>query len=123
LFEEAIKDIQQKKPLGVSIQTPIKSILPNNFGLDIKNHFFGSIRSINFIDSSKSTSIIISTGSTGITKSTGPTKSTNVIGFFGPIENTNISGFSKNIGSTKNSLVLEDITQQLLRSKHTFTLG
>jgi hypothetical protein len=30
-------DIQQKEPHGANIQTPIKSNLPKNFGLNTKN--------------------------------------------------------------------------------------
>jgi hypothetical protein len=36
-FEEAIRDIQQKEPLGTNLQTLIKANLTKNFGLDIKN--------------------------------------------------------------------------------------
>jgi hypothetical protein len=54
LFEEAIKDIQQKEP---PIQTLVKSNLTKKFGLDIENQFFGS------------------TGSTGIISSIGSTRS------------------------------------------------
>jgi hypothetical protein len=34
LFEKAIRDIQQKKP---PMQTPVKSNITKNFGLDTKN--------------------------------------------------------------------------------------
>jgi len=53
LFEEAIKDIQQKEP---PIQTLVKLNLTKIFGLDIENQFFGS---------TGSTGIISSIGSTG----------------------------------------------------------
>jgi len=38
-FEEAIKDLQQKEPPAITIQTPIKANLIKNFGLDTKNEF------------------------------------------------------------------------------------
>ncbi len=119
-------DIQQKEPHGANIQTPIKSNLPKNFGLNTKNQFFKSIRPTNFIGSiafNSFISFIRFTRSTDVTTSIRPTKSTNVIDFTGPIEITNVTGFIENTSSTKNSLILEDITQQLLESKHTFTLG
>jgi hypothetical protein len=41
-FEETIRDIQQKEPLGANIQTLFKSNFTKNFDLDIENQFFGS---------------------------------------------------------------------------------
>jgi hypothetical protein len=37
LFEETIKDLQQKEPPRANIQTPIKANLIKNFDLDAKN--------------------------------------------------------------------------------------
>ncbi len=73
-FEKAIKEIQQREPLGTNIKTMIKTNLIKNFGLDIENQF------------SKSTT------SNGFTSST---KSINAIGSF---LSTSIFGFIKNIG-------------------------
>jgi hypothetical protein len=36
-FEKAIKEIQQREPLGTNIKTMIKTNLIKNFGLDIEN--------------------------------------------------------------------------------------
>jgi hypothetical protein len=105
LFAEAIKDIQEKEPPRTIIQILVKTNLIKNFGLDTKNQFCGSIGSTGFIDS---TSVIGSTDATSFTSF---------------IENTDTIGFTENIEPTKNYLVLEDITQQLLENKHTFTLG
>jgi len=94
--------------LGANIQTLIKANLTRNFGSNIKNQFIkltsftGSIKSIeptNFTNSTKFISVIKLIGS---------------IGFIGNIDV---------MGITKRFSVLEDITQQLLESKHTFTLG
>ncbi len=38
-FEEAIKDLQQKEPPAITIQTPIKANFIKNFSLDTKNEF------------------------------------------------------------------------------------
>jgi hypothetical protein len=61
LFEETIKDIQQKEPLGANIQTLIEANFTKNFSLDIKNQFFrsiGFIRSIDFTDFTGSIGLI-----------------------------------------------------------------
>jgi hypothetical protein len=58
LFQEAIRDIQQKEP---PMQTPVKSNITKNFGLDIKNQIFESIsstRSIRTMSATKSTGSI-----------------------------------------------------------------
>ncbi len=86
-FEEAIKDIQQKEPLGASIQTLNKANFTKNFGLDIENQF---IRPIKF---TKPTNFIDSTGSI------------NVIGFTDSTRNTGIIRFIKNIGPTEKKKV------------------
>jgi len=39
LFEETIKDLQQKEPPRVNMQSPIKANLIKNFNLDAKNEF------------------------------------------------------------------------------------
>ncbi len=43
LFEETINDIQEKKPLGTSIQTPVKANFTKNFSLNPKNQLIGPI--------------------------------------------------------------------------------
>ncbi len=99
MFEEAIKDIQQKEPPKdmprANIQTLIKANLTRNFGSNIKNQFI------------KSTSFTKSIKSTGPTNFTNSTKFTNVIKLIGS------TGFIGNIdvmGITKRFSVLEDIS-------------
>lgn len=85
LFEEAIKDIQQKEsPRDLpkaSIQTQVKANLTKNFGSDTKNQFSrptestGPTSFINFIGSTKPIRFINSTRSTNATKFTSSTKS------------------------------------------------
>ncbi len=82
----------------------MKSNLIKNFGLSTKNQNF------------KPTDFTISTTSTGVTKSI------NTIGFMSFIENTDAIGFIENIKPIEKNLVLEDITQQLLKNKHTLIL-
>jgi hypothetical protein len=84
LFEEAIRDIQQKEP---PMQTLVKSNITKNFGLDIKNQIFESISSTRSI------------------RAMSATKST------GSIEDTNIIKFIRNIGPIEFFSILEDITQ------------
>jgi len=110
-FEEATKDIQQKELLGANTQTPIKANFTKNFGLDTKDQFFGPTRPTNF------------TGSTKSTNATNFVKSTRVKGIIGSLKNTNVIRFIGNIGTTNFFLVLDDIIEQLLESKHTLTLG
>ncbi len=66
------------------------------------------------------TSFIESIGATNFTESTGSTRATRFISFIG---DTSVIGFTENIETTIKFWVLDDITQQLLESKHTFTLG
>ncbi len=106
LFEEAIKDIQQKEPLEASIQTPIKANFTKNFALGTKNQFFEPI------------------GFTSSTASTDAIGSIDTSGFTSFIENIDAIGFIKNIRPIEEKkLVLENVTQQLLESKHILILG
>jgi hypothetical protein len=94
--------------LGANIQNLIKANLTRNFGSNIKNQF------------------IKSTSFTGSIKSIEPTNLTNSTKFISVIKLIGSIGFIGNIdvmGITKRFSILEDITQQLLESKHTFTLG
>jgi len=57
LFEEAIKDLQQKEPPKANTQILIKANLLKNFNLDTENEIFRSIRStipIGFTNSTRS---------------------------------------------------------------------
>ncbi len=111
-YEEAIKDIQQKEPPKdmprANIQTSIKANLTRNFGSNIKNQF---IKPISFTSSIKSTR---------------PTNFTSSTEFTSVIKFTNSTISIRNINATRiigSFSILEDITQKLLESKHTFTLG
>jgi len=57
------------------------------------------------------------------TKPTGFIISTDAIGFIASTKNTNANGFTENTKLIKFFSILEDITQHLLKSKHTLTLG
>ncbi len=98
-FEEAIRDIPQKEP---PIQTLVKSNLTKFFDLNTKSQFFEFIKSINFT---------ISTSFIGDTRRIGSTK------------DIGIARFIKNTRPIDFLFILEDITQQLLESEHSLTLG
>jgi hypothetical protein len=49
LFEETIKDLQEKEPPRANIQTLIKTNFIKKIGLDIVNEFFGLIGSTEHI--------------------------------------------------------------------------
>jgi len=85
-----------------NIQIPNKVNLTKNFDLNTKNQF---IIPINF------------TGFIGFMRSTSATGSTN------SIKNVNAIRFIGNIIPTILFSILEDITQQLVESKHTLILG
>jgi len=96
LLEKAIKDIQQQELPRINIQTLVKANLTKNFNLDTENQY---IKPTDFI------------------------RSISAIGFTASTKNTSANGFTKNTKPTEFFSILEDITQHLLKSKHTLTFG
>jgi hypothetical protein len=93
--------------LGANIQT-FKANFTSNFGSNIKSQ---SIKSTSFI---------------GPIKPIGPTNFIGSTEFISAIKFTSSTKYIGNIivmGITNFLFILEDITQQLLESKHTFILG
>ncbi len=93
MFEETIKDIQQKEPPRdlpkVGIQTQFKANLTNNFGSNTKIQFSRpneSTKPISFINFIISTELIRFISSFGSTSGVGFTDSTKSIGNIGVIK-------------------------------------